>query len=179
MSYDLANLEFLVVDDMPITLEAYVRILTALGVRRTQSARNGDEAKEILRRNAPDILITDYKMAPTSGIELTKWVRQSPESSCRQAGIIMTSAFSEKERVEAARDAGVTEFLVKPVTPRNLYGRLATIIGNPRPFVQSPSFTGPCRRRMDDPNFIGPYKRHDDARFSPASVETVEDVIEI
>jgi two-component system chemotaxis response regulator CheY len=49
-----------------------------------------------------------------------------------------------------ARDAGATEILAKPCTPKAIYARLAAIVERPRPFVKSPSYAGPDRRRRID-----------------------------
>ena len=50
--------------------------------------------------------------------------------------IIMITGHTEKHRVEAARDAGVTEFLAKPITAANLFARIAEIVERPRAFVR-------------------------------------------
>lgn len=70
----------------------------------------------------------------------------------------------------AARDAGVNEFCVKPVTPADLMKRIAWVIDKPCPFVRSPDYFGPDRRRKDDPNYKGPSAvGTDDRRPEPAS----------
>jgi DNA-binding response OmpR family regulator len=61
-----------------------------------------------------------------------------------------------------ARDVGVTEFLVKPITTQNLCARLAEIVERPRPFVRAESYFGPDRRRKARDNYAGPWRRHDD-----------------
>jgi len=52
--------------------------------------------------------------------------------------------------VHEARDAGVTEFLAKPVSSQMVYHRFVQIIEKPRTFVKTRRFTGPCRRRRRD-----------------------------
>jgi DNA-binding response OmpR family regulator len=61
--------------------------------------------------------------------------------------VIMLTGNTEKRHVLAARDAGATEFLAKPVTPQAIYSRLVNVIERPRPFVRTKSYFGPCRRR--------------------------------
>jgi DNA-binding response OmpR family regulator len=72
------------------------------------------------------------------------------------------TGFSARERVIAARDTGVTEFLVKPFTANDLYKRIDHVIMKPRQFVKSPDFFGPDRRRkfLDGQNI--PKRRQDD-----------------
>ena len=61
--------------------------------------------------------------------------------------IIMVTGHTERHRVEAARDAGVTEILAKPITAQNLFSRIGEIVDHPRPFVKSVDYFGPDRRR--------------------------------
>ena len=74
------------------------------------------------------------------------------------------TGFSSRLRVEKARDAGITEFLVKPFTSEDLYKRVHQIIEKPRQFVESDGFFGPDRRRRVDDNFKGPAKRETDKK---------------
>jgi DNA-binding response OmpR family regulator len=71
----------------------------------------------------------------------------------------MLTAHSEKARVEAARDAGATEFCTKPVTAAEMFRKVAAVIDHPRHFVRSETYFGPDRRRREDPNFQGSERR--------------------
>jgi DNA-binding response OmpR family regulator len=73
--------------------------------------------------------------------------------------IIMLTGHSEKKRVIAARDAGVTEFLAKPISAKGLYGRILNVVANPRPFIRTKNYFGPDRRRNANPNYSGPERR--------------------
>jgi DNA-binding response OmpR family regulator len=64
--------------------------------------------------------------------------------------------------VEAARDAGVTEFLAKPIAAHNLFARITEILERPRAFVRCGSYFGPDRRRHDIENYMGPWRRADE-----------------
>ena len=59
----------------------------------------------------------------------------------------MTFANADKRRIVAARDAGVTEFLKKPLSANVIGLRLMQTLENPRPFVEAPTYAGPDRRR--------------------------------
>jgi DNA-binding response OmpR family regulator len=74
----------------------------------------------------------------------------------------MITAHTELRRIETARDAGITEALLKPVTPRNLYDRIVQIIERPRRFVKTPEFAGPDRRRRRGTDYGGPKRRFED-----------------
>ena len=71
----------------------------------------------------------------------------------------MLTGHSEKQRVIGARDAGVTEFLAKPISAKSLYERILNVVANPRPFIKSKNYFGPDRRRNVNTNYIGPERR--------------------
>jgi len=65
-------------------------------------------------------------------------------------------------RVVEARDAGVHEFLAKPLSAKGLYSRIRSIIERPRPFVRAGQYFGPDRRRRDNPSYMGGERRKAD-----------------
>jgi DNA-binding response OmpR family regulator len=76
--------------------------------------------------------------------------------------IIMITGHTEKHQVEAARDAGITEFLIKPITAQSLFSRITEVVERPRAFVRCESYFGPDRRRRNVESYTGPWRRHDD-----------------
>jgi DNA-binding response OmpR family regulator len=90
-------------------------------------------------------------------------IRQPGANANPYVPIIMLTGHSEKKRVIAARDAGVTEFLAKPISAKALYQRILNIVVNPRPFIKSKSYFGPDRRRTVAVNYTGPERRKGDA----------------
>ena len=71
----------------------------------------------------------------------------------------MLTGHSEKKRVVSARDAGVTEFLAKPISAKGLYQRIVNVVANPRPFIKTKTYFGPDRRRNVNPNYVGTERR--------------------
>jgi DNA-binding response OmpR family regulator len=86
-------------------------------------------------------------------------VRQPGANSNPYVSIIMLTGHSEKQRVMAARDAGVTEFLAKPISAKGLYERIVNVVANPRPFIKTKAYFGPDRRRNVNANYAGPERR--------------------
>jgi len=84
------------------------------------------------------------------GLDLTRHVRTSETSPNIYMPIIMVTGFAERTRVYTARDAGVTEFLIKPLSATALFNRVSAIIESPRQFVRVGQFFGPDRRRRKD-----------------------------
>jgi len=139
-------------------------LMTALGLKQVFEATNGEDAFVVMRERKPDLILTDLSMKPVDGIAFTQEVRMSHKSPNPYVPIIMITGHTERHRVEAARDAGVTEFLAKPITAQNLFLRIAEIIERPRPFVRAGDYFGPDRRRRADENYRGPWRRHEDVR---------------
>jgi CheY-like chemotaxis protein len=137
-------------------------ILKGVGVRHVLEATDGAEALQIVRDRSIDIAIVDFKMSPLDGVQFTQLVRRSPDSPDPFLSIIMLTGFAERHRVFEARDAGVTEIVVKPVTARSLLDRINTVIFKPRPFIRAGDYFGPCRRRRDDPSYKGPKRRENE-----------------
>ena len=146
----LANVKFLIVDDNAFMRTIIRRILATLGALDIREAGDGAEALKILQTWNADIVLLDWEMTPFNGIEFTNMVRHATDMTNTFMPIIMISAYSEYWRIAMARDAGVTEFLVKPISAATLFSRIRNVIEHPRPFVNAPGFFGPDRRRHDE-----------------------------
>lgn len=168
MSFGLQALRLLLVDDNPHMRAIVFAMLHGLGVTELREARNGEQAFEVMRREPADLVLVDFLMQPVDGVDFTRRIRNSPDSPDIYLPIIMMTGHSEKSRVEEARDAGVTEFVVKPLTARALVGRINAVIQRPRPFVRTRAYFGPDRRRRVDPAHAGPWRRVSDPSAQPA-----------
>ena len=158
-AYNLEQVSFLVVDDNENMRLIIKRALRALGVRDIEEAPEGADALKTLAAAPVDIVIVDWEMSPVDGIEFTKMIRTSVDSPNPYVPVIMLTGHTEMARVTQARDAGITEFLAKPVSASKLYARIVSVIQRPRPFIRTPSYFGPDRRRQDDPRYRGPERR--------------------
>jgi len=155
----LGRINVLILDDNR-PMRAVVRaILTGLGIGATREARTVAQAFAIVRAEPIDVIFCDWVLNPGSGIDFVLRLRRSEDSPNPFLPVIMMSAYAERARIERARDAGATEFLVKPLTVTAVLGRLEEIIERPRPFVRSPDYFGPDRRRKVDPDYAGPERR--------------------
>lgn len=158
MSGYLDNISILVVDDNAFTRQLSVNILRCFGARDLSEAGNGEDAKNHILSDKPDIVLTDWVMPPHNGIDLARWVRTGDGSPDPFLPIIMMTGYSDLERVAEARDAGVNEFLVKPMSPKNLMRRVQAVVEKPRSYIRHDAYFGPERRRREMP-FIGVDKR--------------------
>lgn len=162
MTYKLETVKILLVEDMQPMLILTRSVLDIFGFKNILVAKSGEEAYEIFQRENPDLVITDWIMGPMGGLELIEKIRKDPESKDPYVPIILMTGYSNRVRVESARDEGITEFLAKPYTSKDLYNRIVQIIEKPRQFVKHRDFFGPDRRRRSDSDFEGQKKRGSD-----------------
>lgn len=143
----LRDVRVLVVDDDVRISRLIQSVLLGLGFEDVTLCHDGKKAVQILQEKRIDFVICDWLMEPMDGMELLQYIRKSPESPNPIIPVIMLSGNSEILQVEAARDAGVTEYVAKPFTARSLCSRIISVIDRPRSFIMAPEFSGPNRRR--------------------------------
>lgn len=142
----LGNLRILLVDDEQLIVRLVNDVLTHLGFNALTICRNGLEGMEQARQQNFDMIITDWRMPDIEGIELIQFIRRSGECPNPRVPIIMLTGNTETSYILRARDAGVTEYMIKPFSAQELARRIKVIIERPRRFVESPNYVGPDRR---------------------------------
>lgn len=162
----LEALQVLTVEDNAHMRAIIGAVLQGLGLKDVREARDGEAAMALLREHPVDIALVDFLMKPMDGVQFTRMIRTSPDSPNVYLPIIMMTGHSERSRVCEARDAGVTEFVTKPLTARALALRISAVVHRPRPFVRTGSYFGPDRRRRDDPRYAGHGRRMGDVTVS-------------
>jgi CheY-like chemotaxis protein len=156
---DFGCLRFLIVDDN-VHMRRIVRaLLIGFGARDIHEAEDATAALHVVARCFPDIIITDWVLPSIDGLGLTRIIRQPDDSANPYVPIIMLTGHSEKRRVLMARDAGITEFLAKPVSAKSLYHRIFNVVARPRPFIKAAGYFGPDRRRSGQIVFAGRERR--------------------
>ena len=155
----LAEMRLLVLDDNAQMRQLIGTLARAGGMADIVEAASGPEALQILRTRRIDIMLVDWKMAPIDGLAFTRMIRCDSASPNPYLPIIMLTAHTEASRVAAARDAGVSGFVRKPISTRLLFDRIASALTDRRLFIRSDSFCGPDRRRLQIPGYRGPFRR--------------------
>ncbi len=153
-SYDFSTFRVLVVDDFSFISDLISSTLNEMGIGRVIKAGNGLTAKKHLlnynmvqNTNNIDVVILDWLMPEMSGAAFLKWVRGHASDTIKFMPVIVCTAYTSPDFVEQARDLGATEVMVKPVSAEKLAKRIQHVIEHPRPFIKSPDFFGPDRRR--------------------------------
>ena len=159
MSVSLSRVRFLIVDDNTHAVNLVKAMLRGFGADQLYDAQTIDAAQRRMKITPCDIVILDYMLGAEEGVTFARWLRNDPDSPAPYTPIILLTGHADRPKIVAARDAGVNEFCVKPVTPADLMKRIAWVIDRPRPFMRSQTYFGPDRRRHDDPNYRGPERR--------------------
>ncbi len=145
----------LVVDDFAFITELVSSTLAEMGVGKIMKAENGRHAMDRIKNyntvqsvNNIDVIIIDWLMPEMNGQELLEWIRDNTNETIKFLPVIVCSAYTSTKFVEKARDLGATEVMVKPVSAEKLASRIQHVIEKPRPFIKTPDFFGPDRRRQ-------------------------------
>lgn len=157
--YDFRRLRILVCDDNRPMRSLVCTFLRGFGVTQIREAANGDQAYEEFLAFDPDLIITDWNMPNTPGLDFVTRVRIAPDSPNPYVPVIMLTGYTELHRVAQARDRGVNFYLAKPVSAGALYKRLVAVVEDQRPFVRSADFFGPDRRTRKLSDYGGEERR--------------------
>lgn len=121
------NIPILVVDDYKTMLRIIRNLLKQLGFNNIDEATDGSSALQKLRDKAYGLVISDWNMEPMTGLELLKEVRA--DTQLGKLPFIMVTAESKSENVVAAKQAGVSNYIVKPFNAETLKSKLEAAIG--------------------------------------------------
>lgn len=164
----LSDMHVLMVDDNRQMRFLIRALLRASGIYQMSEAETAVEALDMMRESTIDLVLLDWKMEPIDGLAFARMLRMDGKSPNPYVPILMLTAHTEASRVAAARDAGVTGFVKKPISARLLFERVSFALTDTRLFVRSADFFGPDRRRGTPASYTGPFRRaadHGDDAF--------------
>ena len=122
------NMPVLIVDDYKTMLRIIRNLLKQLGFHNVDEATDGAAALQKLRDRDYGLIISDWNMEPMSGLQLLQEVRA--DGKLKELPFIMITAESKTENVLAAKQAGVSNYIVKPFNAATLKTKLTSVIGN-------------------------------------------------
>lgn len=149
-SYDLKDVSILVLEKHLILRNLLNDVFKVFGVPTVYSTADPDEAFQIFCKFPVDIVLCDWAN-DLDGMGFLYQIRNSSDSPNPYVPVVVCTANTELRHVVVARDAGMTEYLAKPVSGKAIYQRICNVIENPRPFIRIREFFGPDRRRRDKP----------------------------
>lgn len=122
-SFHFENVQILLAEDHPINAEIAIEILNMKGMK-VEHAKDGVEAVELFEQSAPghfDLILMDMRMPNMGGLEATKTIRASGHPDAAKIPIIALTANSFQEDKDMAKEAGMNDFLSKPLEIDLLY----------------------------------------------------------
>ena len=122
----LANFHVLVVDDFSTMRRIVGNLLKELGCQKITEAEDGVDALRKLEGGTIDFVISDWNMAPMTGLDLLKEVRA--DQRLKNLPFIMITAESKTENVVAAKQAGVSNYIVKPFNAETLKDKIEKVV---------------------------------------------------
>lgn len=122
------NMNVLIVDDYKTMLRVIRNLLGQIGFKNVDEATDGAMALELMKTKKFDLVISDWNMEPMTGLDLLKAVRSGDECH-NKVPFIMVTAESKAENVVAARQAGVSNYIIKPFSAETLKGKLMSVLG--------------------------------------------------
>lgn len=122
------GMPILIVDDYKTMLRIIRNLLKQLGFNNVDEATDGSAALQKLRDKEYKLVISDWNMEPMSGMQLLTEVRA--DTKLKDLPFIMITAESKTENVIAAKEAGVSNYIVKPFNAATLKTKLSAVLGN-------------------------------------------------
>ena len=120
------NTNVLIVDDYKTMLRIIRNLLKQLDIENDEEATDGQEALSKLRAGNFGLVISDWNMAPMTGLDLLKEVRA--DARLKSTPFIMITAESKTENVVAAKQAGVSNYIVKPFNAETLREKIEKVM---------------------------------------------------
>jgi two-component system chemotaxis response regulator CheY len=122
------SIQVLIVDDYKTMLRIIRNLLKQIEFDRVEEASDGTEALGKLRGGGFGLVISDWNMQPMTGLQLLQEVRA--DARLRTLPFIMITAESKTENVVAAKQAGVSNYIVKPFNAETLRGKIEKVLAH-------------------------------------------------
>lgn len=122
------NMNVLIVDDYKTMLRIIRNLLKQLGFNNVDEATDGSMALQMLRVGNYGLIISDWNMEPMTGLQLLREVRA--DAKLKPTPFIMVTAESKSENVIAAKEAGVSNYIVKPFNAETLKTKMSSVLGD-------------------------------------------------
>lgn len=123
-----SNMNVLIVDDYKTMLRIIRNLLKQIDFENVEEASDGVEALAKLQAGNFDLIISDWNMEPMTGLQLLQHVRSDPK--LKSTPFIMVTAESKTENVIVAKQAGVSNYIVKPFNAETLRAKIQKVLGH-------------------------------------------------
>jgi len=154
------TLSVMVLDTTNFSRNLINDILRGLTVTNVHGARTADAARFCLADTPIDVILVSWEETDgLDGLGFVRELRRNSDDRMRRLPVVLVTSGLTRQMVINGRDAGVDEFLAKPIAPVALKQRLEMVVETPRPFVDCAVYLGPCRRRKNPADYHGDKRR--------------------
>ncbi|MCW2237329.1 response regulator [Azospirillum canadense] len=145
--YDFSLVDAAIIDTQHNTLRVLREVLSRLGLKRAETYNSARDAARALAEATPDLILLDADGEEAEALRLVRNLRNEPDTRNPYACIVATTWQPTPLLLTRVTNAGADDLLVKPVSPKQVQDRLATLIENRKKFVVTADYTGPDRRK--------------------------------
>lgn len=118
----------LLIEDNLVLATITSRSLQALSFAHVDVAHTGEEALRFLTRQKYNVILVDWMLPKTNGLEIVRCIRASKDH--QDTPVIMTTGKNERQDIIKALQSGVDSYLVKPITPQVLKDRIDKVLAS-------------------------------------------------
>lgn len=122
-----SSMRVLIVDGHKTMLRIVRNIVETIGIKDIDEAQDGSVGLDLFMRKKYDLVISEWVMQPTDGLEMLKEIRSGGYNS--DVPFIMMTSESQSEKVITAKEAGVTGYIVKPFNGDVMKSKIENILG--------------------------------------------------
>lgn len=145
--YDFSQVDAAIIDTQLNTARVFRDVLVRMGFRRTELFDSVRAASAILGAGTPDVILLDADGEDSEAFRFIRALRNEPKVPNPFASLIVTTWTPTPALLTRATNAGADDLLLKPVSPKQVQERIASLIEGRKGFVVTADYTGPDRRK--------------------------------
>jgi len=159
MAHKFKNTSVLVIETTEAAFNLARNVLASFGITKVFQSLDIDESFDTYRSLSPEVILVGAMDDFNAVLAFTKRIRLDRDSPDPLVPVILMMGAPSRGQVFTARDAGVSEFLIKPYTSRSMFLKIEGVIESPGTFVKAEEYFGPDRRRNKEGGFAGENRR--------------------
>jgi response regulator NasT len=145
----MKDLKIVIAEDETLVAMSIISQLQELGYQVVGDATDGLEAVELCEKLRPDLMIMDINMPRLNGIQAAKIIRER-----FQTPVVIVSGYSDENLIAEAAEAGVFNYLIKPVTKQNLAPAIEVALKNHSNYCQAREESNTLRKMLEERKLI-------------------------
>lgn len=159
--FEPENLHILALDFTSYSRSIILEVLRGLGCSNhaIAFAETAQFHDEVAPHFDADLLLFSHEVEHVFNFDFLESVRRSEKKEVSEAKTVLVSSVATRSLILTARDTGIDEIVIRPLSPAQLRQKLKKLIESPRKFITSSKYLGPCRRRKLSEYYAGPRRR--------------------